>query len=321
MSLTTASYSDAKSPVLRATSTSGLTAVEGDSDLGYGVYGNSSGGAGVYGNSSDNTGVQGWSDSRVGVNGASKSGIGVEGDSSSGIGVRATNDEGNEYALSAEAFGGYLVAQFKNVARIDRDRTALVDWLSGDNVRWRVAVGGTNNGFGLTAGQFYLENPPGTIRLLIDSKGNIGVGTAHPSHLIHLNGGAYCDGTGAWISGSSVRWKENIEPLTAGVEMLKQLHPVAYNRKETPAKKTMGFIAEEVGKVLPTVVDWDRAEPGYAEGYDHLAILAVAVQAIKELTTTNNEQQAQIGEQKAAIEQLEERTAFLERIIKRLAPI
>ena len=262
MSLTTASYSDAASPVLRATSTSGLTAVEGDSNLGYGVYGNSSGGTGVNGNSSDGTGVAGWSDSRVGVDGGSKSGIGVEGYSTSGAGVRAINDEGGDYALSAEAFGGYRVAQFKNAALVG-DRTALVDWLSGNNVRWRVAVGGAGNGFGLTTGQFYLENPPGTIRMLIDSKGNLGVGTAHPSHLIHLNGGAYCDGTGAWIAGSSVRWKENIEPLTAGVETLKQLHPVTYNRKETPVKKTMGFIAEEVGKVLPTVVDWDQAEPDY----------------------------------------------------------
>jgi malate synthase len=64
----------------------------------------------------------------------------------------------------------------------------------------------------------------------------------------------------------------------------------------------MGFIAEEVGKVLPSVVDWDKAEPGYAEGYDHISILALAVQAVKELTTQNSELQSQFSEQQTTIE-------------------
>ena len=60
----------------------------------------------------------------------------------------------------------------------------------------------------------------------------------------------------------------------------------------------MGFIAEEVGKVLPTVVDWDEKEEGYAEGYDQTAILALAVEAVKE-------QQGTIEQQQRKIEQLE----------------
>ena len=155
-----------------------------------------------------------------------------------------------------------------------------------------------------------------TRRMVLDSAGRLGIGTTSPSHLIHLNGGAYCDGTGAWIAGSSVRWKENIEPLTGAVDTLKQLHPVAYNRKETPAKRTMGFIAEEVGKVLPTVVDWDKAEPGYAEGYDHLAILALATQAIKEQQSTIQQLQEEF---KNANGKLQERIAILERTVKQFA--
>jgi hypothetical protein len=144
----------------------------------------------------------------------------------------------------------------------------------------------------------------------ITAGGNVGIGTPSPNHLIQLSGGAYSDGS-TWNPSSSIRWKDNIEPLTDGVNMLRQLHPVSYNRKETPAKRTMGFIAEEVGKVLPTVVDWDKNEPGYAEGYDPTAILALAVQALKEqqmrierLTTRNNEQQTQIDEMKMQISQL-----------------
>jgi hypothetical protein len=148
-------------------------------------------------------------------------------------------------------------------------------------------------------------NTDGRVMFVITNTGLVGYGGINPpSHLIHLAGGAYCDGTGAWIAGSSVRWKENIEPLTDSIDTLKQLHPVAYNRKETPNKTTMGFIAEEVGKVLPTVVDWDKAEPGYAEGYDHLAILALAVQAVKELATRNSKQQTEIDALRLEIKQL-----------------
>jgi hypothetical protein len=87
----------------------------------------------------------------------------------------------------------------------------------------------------------------------------VGIGTTRPSHLIQLAGGAYSDGS-TWNPASSIRWKENITPLTDGIETLKQLHPVRYNYKKTPTETTMGFIAEEVGKVLPMVVDWDPAE-------------------------------------------------------------
>ena len=92
--------------------------------------------------------------------------------------------------------------------------------------------------------------------------------------------------------------------MTDGVETIKQLHPVSYNRKETPGKTTMGFIAEEVGKVLPTVVDWDPKEAGYAEGYDHLAILALTVQAIKELKAENESLRDEIISLQQTVKQL-----------------
>jgi hypothetical protein len=154
------------------------------------------------------------------------------------------------------------------------------------------------------------SNTP-TERMRITNTGQVGIGTTSPTHLIQLAGGAYSDGS-TWNPSSSVRWKENIQPLTDGVNTLKQLHPVAYNYKKTPAKRTMGFIAEEVGKVLPSVVDWDKAEPNYAEGYDQTAILALTVEAVKEqqrtiekLTTQNQELVIQNQALNARIEALE----------------
>jgi hypothetical protein len=188
--------------------------------------------------------------------------------------------------------------------------------VSGQYVGPAMNYGYAGNSFGEGAGFFNVRPDPSATppnpslrfmtnniqRIIIDNNGNVGIGNnfSSPTHLIQLSGGAYSDGTN-WTSVSSVRWKENIEPLTQGLETLKQLHPVAYNYKKTPAKRTMGFIAEEVGKVLPTVVDWDEKEEGYAEGYDHLAILALVVEAVKE-------QQAEIEQLKAENKTLREVT-------------
>jgi hypothetical protein len=200
--------------------------------------------------------------------------------------------DNNNYSL------GVGVADRSPQATLDVRNTEHTSLLAGTTPMTAQFAGaqGTNWShihYGLT-GDWYIRSASSSGNVIIqDSGGNVGIGTGTPAHLLDLAGGAYCDGTGSWIAGSSVRWKENIEPLTDGLGILKQLHPVAYNRKETPQKRTMGFIAEEVGKVLPTVVDWDREDPTYAEGYDHLAILALTVVAVKELTVQNKRLESQ----------------------------
>ena len=54
------------------------------------------------------------------------------------------------------------------------------------------------------------------------------------------------------------------------------------------------------------MVDWDPKEAGYAEGYDHLAILALAVEAVKE--------------QQRTIEDLRDQVRILQQEVKRLDP-
>jgi len=61
----------------------------------------------------------------------------------------------------------------------------------------------------------------------------------------------------------------------------------------------MGFIAEEVGKVIPEIVAYEP-DGVYATGVDYGAITPVLVQAIKE-------QQEQIKQLKAEIEELKKR--------------
>ena len=295
-------------------------------------------------------GVHGVADVYLGVLGQSNSGVGVVGNSGTGIGVDGVGGFYGVYGSTGNVLGKPMVARgvANQVANLQEwqnssgtalcavdangnfvmghSRTnsgAFMAKDTGGTARNIMFIGGDNNIYMVNdiPSSLYVVQVAATSRaqfgtplwlsargtytdFFMNNSGQIGIGTASPSHLIQLSGGAYSDGS-TWNPASSVRWKENITPLTDGVDTLKQLHPVAYNYKKTPGKRTMGFIAEQVGKVLPTVVDWDKAEAGYAEGYDHVAVLALAVQAIKE--------------QQATIQQLQERTAFLEKTVKQLA--
>ena len=64
-------------------------------------------------------------------------------------------------------------------------------------------------------------------------------------------------------------------------------------------KHDMGFIAEEIGKVIPEIVSYEP-DGVYATGVDYGAITPMLVQAIKE-------QQRQIEDLKAQIRKLKKR--------------
>jgi len=82
--------------------------------------------------------------------------------------------------------GNYLVAKFSNSSCLQSvDGSALIQLEANEcndkpAETWNLAVGGFNNGFGLTSGQFYLEHPIGSVRFLIDGSGNVGIGTSTP---------------------------------------------------------------------------------------------------------------------------------------------
>jgi hypothetical protein len=104
-----------------------------------------------------------------------------------------------------------------------------------------------------TSGKFILRvSNNGTLaaRLVVNSAGNVGIGTMTPAHLLQV-GGAYTDGN-SWYSSSSREYKENIHPLSAdtALEAFKNLNPVTYVYKTAPEQGHVGFIAEEVPDLI-----------------------------------------------------------------------
>ena len=128
--------------------------------------------------------------------------------------------------------------------------------------------------------------------------GNVGIDTSTPTYKLHVNGSA--GGSGAWNQSSDRRLKSNITGLNYGLQQVMQLQPVRYNFTATPGKQEVGFIAQDVKKVIPEVVSGIEGDISKNEtlGIAYSDLIPVLTKAIQE-------QQAQIEALNARIAALE----------------
>jgi len=89
----------------------------------------------------------------------------------------------------------------------------------------------------------------------------------------------------SYNSTSSKRFKTNITPLTNALDILQKLEGVRFDWKET-GSSDIGFIAEEVNKVLPEVVLKDDNNEPLA--IDYGKVTSILIEAVKELITIIN---------------------------------
>jgi hypothetical protein len=82
----------------------------------------------------------------------------------------------------------------------------------------------------------------------------------------------------AWVTYSSARYKTNVKSLENPIETVKSLRGVSYDWKGT-GQNDVGFIAEEVGAIVPEVVSFGA--DGRAEGIDYGRLTSVLVEAMK----------------------------------------
>jgi hypothetical protein len=103
---------------------------------------------------------------------------------------------------------------------------------------------------------------------------------------------------------SSIRYKENIENISYGLDEVMQLRAVTFNYKSDPtAPRSVGFIAEEVDAIgLKELVSYNEENKPETVHYELMTSL---------LTKAIQEQQALIQNQQAMIEALEARITKL----------
>ena len=262
----------------RATSTTGTT---------YGVRGESSStsGHGVYGLASAATGAT------YGVYGLSNSsaGIGVYGEAD------ATDDEYNNggYFVARGNFGFGVFAMGRTGVNADGSYVGVRSTATEDD---SFGVYSSTSG---ASGVGVYGNATGASGVGVHgySGGASGVGVLGDGVAYDF----YADGPGTnYGAASSIRWKRNIQEIDGALDKVMSLRGVYFDWDEKHGgKHDMGFIAEEIGKVIPEIVSYEP-DGVYATGVDYGAITPMLVQAIKE-------QQRQIEELKAQIRKLKKR--------------
>ena len=94
----------------------------------------------------------------------------------------------------------------------------------------------------------------------------------------------------------------NIQTLDGALEKVEQLRGASYDAKDT-GKHQIGLIPEEVGKVVPEVVAWEK-DGKNAKGIDYARLTALLIEAVKEQQKLVQEQKQQLKVQQTQISQL-----------------
>jgi hypothetical protein len=142
-------------------------------------------------------------------------------------------------------------------------------------------------------------------RMTLDTSGRLGIGTTSPSHLVHLSGGAYSDGS-TWQPSCSRIYKENIIELTLdeAENALASLNPVKFNYKINKDEDYIGFIAEDVPDLVATK---ER------KSVNTMDVVAVLTKVLQEQQKNIRDQQEILQEQQKTISELKKEIAELKK--------
>ena len=118
----------------------------------------------------------------------------------------------------------------------------------------------------------------------------VGIGTQKPLYKLHVEGTAYA--TGAAGSLSDKRDKKNIESLNVGLNVVEKLHPVKFEWKNPidagMQGKQIGFIAQEVEKILPSIVMTEN-DSKQTKALKYNEFIPILVKALQEMKKKNDQ--------------------------------
>lgn len=97
---------------------------------------------------------------------------------------------------------------------------------------------------------------------------------------------------------SSIRYKNNVQNFTRGLELINRLRPVTFDWKET-GQSDIGFVAEEIADAEPLLATYNQT--GQIEGVKYAQVTTALVNAVKEQQEQIRRQQEQIEALKALV--------------------
>lgn len=137
--------------------------------------------------------------------------------------------------------------------------------------------------------------------------GKVGVNNIIPAYTLDVTGTINASieaRSAAFVTTSDSRLKKNISDFQNGISTIMQLHPVSYDKKtsiqsENYSIKEIGFVAQEIEKVLPELISVGNDEEKTL-GVNYIELIPILTKAIQE-------QQKEILDLKNKINALENR--------------
>ena len=154
----------------------------------------------------------------------------------------------------------------------DDDDSFIVYKDSSDN---HLQLSGSGNGIVISGSALY-----------VDQKIGVGMPFGGVTHGITLPDVADNSGkikANAYMTYSSQRFKKNVEVIDNPIKTIQNLRGVTFTWKKND-QKDYGFIAEEVGKELPIIVEWDSKNSEnspQAMSMDYTRIIPILLEGIK----------------------------------------
>lgn len=215
-----------------------------------------------------------------------------------GIGTAYPAYNLESYGVNASVIAHYLSNARGGIAALTSGRVAVLSTASTDDVVF---------GYSSTIDQESFSTNFVEKMRLDNATGNFGIGLNNPDQKLTVYNGATTGRytTSGWLHSSDARLKENIKDIPDALDDVLKLHGVEFNFINDQEKtQQIGFIAQEIEKVLPEVVVTD--EKGYKSvAYGQIEV--VLVEAIKE-------QQKQIKQLEEKDKEIDALKAELEQI-------
>ena len=235
---------------------------------------------------------------------------------SGGMGVGTNAPEANLHVFKGSA--GTVTTFGGTVATLENSSTAYLSILAPsasatgvvfgsplDNLDGAIIYNGAQSLRGLN-----FRTHGGTIRMVIDSLGNVGVGDSTPEEKLKVAGNILATGTVCASNiacPSDARLKTNVETLDDALAKIGQLRGVRYEWKrnlpdgrELGSGEQIGLIAQEVQQVVPQAVI--QGKDGYY-AVDYARLVPLLIQGMKEQQLQLNEQRQQIAKLVKLMEQ------------------
>jgi len=317
--------------------------VYGSSDTGHGVYGTTNTGYAVYGYSNNTTGYAGYFSGNGYFSG--KVGIGTTAPKNK-LDVEGAVAIGTHYSETETApANGMIIEGNVGIGTTTPDKELTVEGTIEANDLYTGVYGHAIGTYGHVGygGSFETEYGIGVHGYANGDSGTgvyggscgdeacgvVGAACGSNSKGVEGSGDSfdfYAAGPGTnYGSPSSIRWKRNIQSIDNPLEKILQLRGVYFDwDAEHGGEHDVGMIAEEVGEVLPEIVQYE--EDGiYTSGIDYSKMTPLLVEAVKALKTEldelqdqNAEKDAHIASQQKQIEELQKEVVKLKHLMKKV---